>query len=279
MMRSGTGSAARPAASPRHARRRRSHGHPAGRGHPQMSCSWLTTSTTAGQTLKPPITRSNSGAAAAQLASTAAMSRSRNRATWAAVTSSAGGPVSLPARASSAIAARWAPRHPGRPRRAGRYRGAERGTVQPGDQPGDPLPRRPVQDGQVGPGPGAAHPGTVRPRPGPGSGEGGPGRAALAARPERCEGAARTAAGPARRRQARIFAFSRSNSSGEITPRSRRSASLVSWSAVVPASYRWRRPAGRNCASQRPAARPAPPRAHASSRHGRSGTPAPQPEE
>ena len=42
-----------------------------------MSCSWLTTSMTAGQTLKPPITRSNCGAAAAQLASTAAMSRSR----------------------------------------------------------------------------------------------------------------------------------------------------------------------------------------------------------
>ena len=71
---------------------------------------------------------------------------------------------------------------------------------------------------------------------------------------------------------ARTLAFSRSNSSAEITPRSRRSASFDSWSARWP--VRSPRPAGRNGGTPGPAAGPAARPAHASCRRGRSGRPA-----
>jgi hypothetical protein len=71
-----------------------------------MSCSWLATSITAGQTSNAATISSNRGALSAQPAKVCAIGLPRNLPTWTAVSASLGGPVSLPASASSGIAAR-----------------------------------------------------------------------------------------------------------------------------------------------------------------------------
>jgi hypothetical protein len=119
------------------------------------------------------------------------------------------------------------------------------GSYRPADPPGGPdpagltdppAPSEPRLTGYVHP----AHPApdlataarTAAPRPGT------PSTAAAPVTPLPLTAApARLAPGrpsrPGRTQEARILAFSRSNSSGVMTPRSRRSASLASWSAEL----------------------------------------------